>query len=197
MSRSEFPAAEPEVGVNSPSDLSRSKHLIYHNSRILCWLTMSLSIVGAFLAVFMMILVVSLFYPTSSLRLGKISHILGWTIGTISMAGMCAWLWSLSRAMAYYRVLLDGRGITFSLGTRKKPEDIFLPWDRIVAIRQKRVGNARVYSVLGSDGSEFAFSSYTFFRPRKVARLICERTGLAIQKSNQADTKSFNPESGR
>jgi hypothetical protein len=37
--------------------------------------------------------------------------------------------------------------------------------------------------VIGKDGSEARFSSYTFFRPKHVLRLIAERTGLAIQEA--------------
>jgi len=73
--------------------------------------------------------------------------------------------------------------VNFNLGTKKKPSDLFLAWDQIAAIRHKRVGNAQQYTVQGRDGSEARFSSYTFFRPRKVARLIAERTGLAIQEA--------------
>ena len=42
---------------------------------------------------------------------------------------------------------------------------------------------AQQYFVQGTDGSEARFSSYTFFRPKKVARLIAARTGLTIQEA--------------
>ena len=67
-------------------------------------------------------------------------------------------------------------------GTKKNPSDLFLAWDQIAAIKFKRIGNAQQYYVLGKDGSEARFSSYTFFRPKKIARLIADRTGLTIQK---------------
>jgi hypothetical protein len=85
--------------------------------------------------------------------------------------------------MAGYRVLLDSRGVNFNLGTKKKPSDLFLTWDQVSAIKHRRVGNAQQYFVQGADGSEARFSSYTFFRPKKVARMIADRTGLAIQKA--------------
>jgi hypothetical protein len=78
---------------------------------------------------------------------------------------------------------MDVRGAMFNLGTKKRPSDLFLAWDQIAAIWQKRVGNAQQFYVQGRDGSEARFSSYTFFRPKKVARLIAERTGLPIQKA--------------
>jgi hypothetical protein len=92
-------------------------------------------------------------------------------------------MWKLSRGMAVYKVMLDSRGVNFNLGTKKKPSDLFLAWDQIAAIKHKRVGNAQNYYVLGKDGSEAIFSSYTFFRPKKVARLIAERAGLTIQEA--------------
>jgi hypothetical protein len=84
--------------------------------------------------------------------------------------------------MVGYRVKLNSLGVEFNLGTKKKPSNLFLGWDQISAIKRKRVGNAQQYSVYGADGSDAVFSSYTFFRPKKVARLIAARTGLEIQK---------------
>jgi hypothetical protein len=73
--------------------------------------------------------------------------------------------------------------VNFNLGTRKKPSDLFLAWDQITAIKHKRIVNVQQYIVQGKDGSEARFSSYTFFRPKHVLRLIAERTGLAIQEA--------------
>ena len=95
---------------------------------------------------------------------------------------MCPWLWKMGRAMLGYQILFDSRGVNFNLGSKKKPSDLFLAWDQIAAIKYKRVGNVQQYFVQGRDGSEARFSSYTFFRPRKIARMIADRTGLTIQK---------------
>jgi hypothetical protein len=99
------------------------------------------------------------------------------------MGFMCPRLWALGRAMAGYQVDLDGRGVKFSLGTKKKPAELFLAWDQIAAIKYRRTGNVQQCWVEGTDGSEATFSSYTFFRPKKVARMIAERAGLAIAKA--------------
>jgi hypothetical protein len=84
--------------------------------------------------------------------------------------------------MGHYTVRLDGNGVQFSLGTKRAPNELFLPWDQIVAIQQQRVGNSIQFAVKAVDGSYAQYSSYTFLRPKKVARLIAERTGLVIQK---------------
>jgi hypothetical protein len=114
---------------------------------------------------------------------GNLYNAFWWGLCALAFGYGCPRLWILARAMSNYRVIMDMRGAMFNLGTKKQPSDLFLPWDQIAAIRHKRVGNAQQYYVLGKDGSEARFSSYTFFRPRKVARLIAERTGLAIQKA--------------
>lgn len=85
--------------------------------------------------------------------------------------------------MAHCRAQMDERGVEFRLGTKKKPADLFMAWETIASIRRKRVGNAYEFTVAGRDGSVARYTSYTFFRPTKVARLIAERTGLTIEKS--------------
>ena len=49
-------------------------------------------------------------------------------------------------------------------------------------VRRRRGGRSQRFWVLGKDGSQAMFTSYTFFRPKKVARLIGERAGVEIQK---------------
>jgi hypothetical protein len=73
--------------------------------------------------------------------------------------------------------------VDFNLGTKKKPQELFMAWEHVVSVQQKRVGNAQEFTILGTDGSRATFSSYTFFRPRKVARMIAERAGLTVQKA--------------
>jgi hypothetical protein len=85
--------------------------------------------------------------------------------------------------MARNRAQVGERGVEFRLGTKKKPADLFMAWETVASIRRKRVGNAYQFTVTGRDGSFAQYTSYTFFRPAKVARLIAERTGLTIEKS--------------
>jgi hypothetical protein len=85
--------------------------------------------------------------------------------------------------MLGYQVLLNGRGVTFNLGTKRNPADLFMPWDQVKVITLRRDVNVQRCSVHGSDGSQATFSSYTFFRPKKVARMIAERAGVTIQRA--------------
>jgi len=183
MGTSGYPASGPGAGITSQIEMNRANPMVLHNSRLLIGVTMIFSIIAAFFAVCMVLMVFSVLSSGGGLSGGNLYNAFWWGFGAFAFGYGCPWLWTLSRAMAGYRVTLDSRGVNFNLGTKKKPSDLFLAWDQIAAIRHKRVGNAQQYYVQGRDGSEARFSSYTFFRPKKVARLIAERTGLAIQEA--------------
>jgi hypothetical protein len=181
MSTAEFPAPGPNAGINSQMEFKRAIPRMLHNSRILCWTTMAGGIVAAFIGVCMLLMVFSLLFQQGRINFGNVMGALQWGIGALAMLSMCPWLWKMGRAMAGYQVKLDPRGVTFNLGTKKKPSDLFIPWDQISAIKRRRIGNAQQFWVEAKDGSEARFSSYSFFRPKKVASMIAERTGLTVQ----------------
>ncbi|HMG86645.1 MAG TPA: hypothetical protein VK574_13020 [Terracidiphilus sp.] len=181
MSTAEFPAPGPNAGINSQMEFKRAIPRVLRNSRILCWITVGLSIAVAFMGVCMLLMVFSLLFLQGSFSFGNLIAAMQWGVGALSMLLMCRWVWNRGRAMAEYRVKLESRGITFNLGTKKKPSDLFLPWDQITAITRRRIGNRLQFSVEAKDGSEATFSSFTFFRPMAVARQIAERAGLGIQ----------------
>ncbi len=182
MSTTGFPAPGPGAGITSQIAMYRATPVAVQNSRLLIGVTMICSIIFAFFAVCMALMVFSVF-STGGSSGGNLYNALWWGLGALAFGYSCRRFWKLSRAMANYRVTLDSRGAMFNLGTKKQPSDLFLAWDQIAAIRHKRVGKTQQYWVIGKDGSEARFSSYTFFRPKKVARMIAERTGLAIQKA--------------
>lgn len=181
MSTTGFPG--PGAGFNSPMEMHRATPVVLVNSRFLIGVLSICSILFAFFAVCMVLMVFSIFSSGGGLSGGNLYNALWWGLGAFAFGYGCPWMWKLSRAMANYKVAMDGRGVMFNLGTKKQPADLFLAWDQIAAIWHKRVGNAQQYYVQGRDGSEARFSSYTFFRPKLVARLITERTGLAIQEA--------------
>jgi hypothetical protein len=63
---------------------------------------------------------------------------------------------------------------------------MFLDWGNVASISHRRSGNNQIYTVTAADGSTATFTSYTFFRPKKVARLIAARAGLSIEKAQPA-----------
>ena len=182
MAMTEIPAPGPGAGINSQMEFNRATPVVLRNSRILIGVTMFGSIVAVFFALCMVLMVFSVF-GTGGLSGSNALSAAQWGFGALAFGYMCPWLCRMARSMASYRVYFDGRGVNFSLGTKKKPSELFMAWDQISAIKRKRIGNAQTYWVEGTDGSEARFSSYTFFRPKKVARMIAERAGLAIQKA--------------
>jgi hypothetical protein len=181
MSATEFPVPGPNAGINSQIEFKRATPTVLRNSRILCLITLAGCFVAAFFVICMLLMVISLLFLQGGLNAGKAISAAQWGFGALVMASMCPWLWHLGRNMAGYRVTLDPRGVTFNLGTKKRPANLFLPWEQITAIKRRRVGNAQQFWVEAGNGREATFSSYTFFRPRKVARMIAERTGLTVE----------------
>ena len=180
MSTTGFPAPGPGAGITSQIAMYRATPVAIHNSRLLIGFNMVCSILFGVFAVCMALMVFSIYSSGGSRDLFSA---LRWGVAALAFGYACPRFWKLARAMAGYKATMDSRGVLFNLGTKKQPSDLFLAWDQIAAIRHKRVGNAQQYLVIGRDGSEARFSSYTFFRPKKVARLIAERTGLAIQEA--------------
>jgi hypothetical protein len=180
MSETEFPAPGAGAGINSQIEAHRAKPVVLHNSRIVCWTILAIGISAAFMALCMVIVVLTEIFPLSDLTAGKGLSAFQWALGALAMGSMCPWLWNMGRTMACYRVRLDSRGVDFVLGSRKKPQELFLSWDQVASVKHQRIGNIQYYFVHGTNGSEARFNSYTFFRPKKVARLIAERAGLVI-----------------
>jgi len=175
MTTTEFPAAGPTAGLNSQIAL-RANPLVLRNSRFLCWLTRGGSVLVGFFSVCMLIV----FF--TNLKGGGFLNVFWWLVGALSFAVGAARCWELGRDMLHYQIQFDARGVSFNLGTKKHPDELFLPWDEIAAVKRRRAGNVQRFWVEGKDGSEASFSSFTFFRPRKIARLIAARAGLAIEK---------------
>jgi hypothetical protein len=178
MSTTEFPVPGSGAGITSQIEINRATPMVLRNSKFLCWVTMSGSFFAAFMSVCMLLMVFSVLSSGG----GNMLAAAQWGFGALALGYMCIWLWKMGKAMLEYQVLLDSRGATFNLGTKKKPSDLFLAWDQVAAIRYGRVGNLQQCRVQGFDGSEARFSNYTFFRPKKVARMIAARTGLTLQK---------------
>jgi hypothetical protein len=182
MSTTEFPTPGSGAGINSQIELDRATPMVLRNSRILCWVTMFGSIVAAFFVVCMALMVFSILSSSGGISTGNVISACQWGFGALAFGYMSPWLWKMGRNMAGYQILLDSRGATFNLGTKKNPSDLFLPWDQITALKYTRSGNIQQYFVQARDGSEARFSTYTFFRAGKFTRLIGDRTGLAIER---------------
>ena len=182
MSTAEFTAAGPAAGINSQIESNRAQPVVFRNSKFLCWFTMSGSFFAAIMAICSILMIVAMLFPFSDLTSDRGWIAVKWALSLVAMLVMIPWFWKLGRNMAGYEVWLDHNGANFNLGTKTKASELFLPWDDISAIKGRRNANVQQFVVYGVDGSTATFTSYTFFRPKKLARLIAARTGLAITK---------------
>jgi hypothetical protein len=165
--------------VDPRIELQRSGPIILRNSKIACWITRLGGIVGGVGAAGMAILALASLFP---FKASGLFNAVWFTFAALAFGVACVRLWALGRDMQEYRVVLDHSGVNFSLGTKKKPVDMFLAWDQIAAIKRRRAGNSMQFFVETKDGKWIRFTSYTFFRPRKVAKTISQWSGVAIQK---------------
>jgi hypothetical protein len=85
--------------------------------------------------------------------------------------------------MLSVNVKLDARGVDLNLGTKKKPVEMFVAWDQVASVQQKRLGKIWEFTIVAKDGSWASYTTNSFFRSKRVARTIAERAGLTIQKS--------------
>lgn len=160
----------------------RARPVILHNSRLACWLTFAVAIASAFLGVCMMLMVFSELTPLSALSFSRVLGALQWGLGGLMFILMCPSLCQWSLRMLFYKIKLDEKGADFQLGTKKKPDELFLPWEQIVRVEQKRVGNIPQFKVTASNAGSAQWTAYTFFRATHAARMVAERAGLPIQK---------------
>jgi hypothetical protein len=182
MSTAEFPAPGAGAGVNAEMESLRATPVVFRNSRVLCFTMFVLSVLAGFLTGCMAIMVLATIFPLHSLNGSGLMNAFWWAMGSFALLSICVQSWSMGRAMGGYKIALDKNGVTFNIGTKKKPADLFLTWESISAIKRGRTGNARYFQIEANDRSFARFSTYMFMRPGKIARRIAERTGLEIQK---------------
>ena len=183
MSPSEFPAPGAGGGIDSKIEIIRAKPMVLRNSRVFVGATLGMSVFAAFIAVSLLLLAMSFLFPLSDLTLDRGRSASLWVLRAMIAGFASPWLWSLGRDMAGYQIQLNSRGVEFKLGTKKKPADLFLAWSQIADIKSRRSGIDQQYLIQATNGSEATISSYSFFRPKKVARLIAARAGLDIHKA--------------
>jgi len=174
----------PPAHANNPvaAATHRAQDLTLHNSRLVCGLMFLTSIASAFIGICMFLIAIPLIFPVHNLTFMRALGAAQWALGGVAMMTMCPALWKWTRAMLHKCVKLDARGVDFQLGTTKNPAQVFLPWDQISSVQQKRVGSVRQFTITAQDGSYAQFNSSTFFRPKRVARLVAGRAGLTIQQ---------------
>lgn len=105
---------------------------------------------------------------------------LEWMVFAYSFFLVGQMFWRLSVKAWNTRVVLDNAGVNFHYAEGGGYKDFSMPWSVLESVSHKRVGNYQTYTVHGNDGGYFRFTSYTFMRPKKIARRISEACGATI-----------------
>jgi len=155
---------------------------VYRNNPVMVGLVFILGGISLFLALCMGILVLATLFPLHGFTFQRFTSLFWWAMGTLVFGGMGPGLWQIGFQLAFAQARMDPRGVAFRLGTRRKPVERFFPWAQTAAVWHKRVGNAQYYGLQGVDGQTVQFSSYTFLRPRKLARTLAARAGRPLQE---------------
>jgi hypothetical protein len=117
------------------------------------------------------------------LKAGGVWSVLGalqWLVFAYSFFLVGRMFWRLSVKAWNSRVVLDSAGVNFHYAEAGGYKDFSMPWGAIESVTHKRVGNYQTYTVHGNDGGYFRFTSYTFMRPKKIAKRIAADCGKPI-----------------
>jgi hypothetical protein len=157
-------------------------HTIFRNSRFFTGMVKFSGVVTLLLAAIFFFAGVIKVLHTPESTLHKTAGFLGVMIAAAFTVGLAVYMWGQGGRMAFYQVVFENDGLRFRLGTEKNPQEQFFGWDKIAAVEYKRIVNIQSGSVVGKDNSLVEFSSYTFFRPKKLVKLIAARAGLPIRE---------------
>jgi hypothetical protein len=91
-------------------------------------------------------------------------------------------LWAQGDSMKFYEARLEPDGVRFQLGFAKAPKVTVIPYGSIVAVNYKMPMNTAYASVVTGDGTALKWSSYEFFRTKKLALAIAARAGQELQQ---------------
>jgi hypothetical protein len=91
-------------------------------------------------------------------------------------------LWAQGDSMKFYEASLQPDAVRFQLGFEKAPKVTVIPYASIVAVNYKMPYNTAYASVVTGDGATLAWSSYEFFRTKKLALAIAARAGQELQQ---------------
>lgn len=148
------------------------------NNRWLLCLEMGFGVAGWFFSACSVLIAIGSFAPFKSITLGAVVTSASWLLGAYCMYVLGGALWRWGRKAWTNKVVMDASGIHFHFLSAKGVEDFSFPAGHVTSITHKRVGNYQTYTVHGSDGSTFLFTSYTFLRTKHTAQLIAAFCGV-------------------
>jgi hypothetical protein len=173
------------AAASKPAEMTehRARTVVLHNSRLVCWMTMGCGIVAVPMGICMVLEGGSLLFPLNTISFIAVVAAAQWILGGFLMCFMLPWAWKWGMRMLSVNVKMDARGVDLNLGTKKKPVEMFVAWDQLASVRQKRLGKIWEFTIVAKDGSWASYTTNSFFRSKHVARTIAERAGLTIQLS--------------
>ena len=170
----------PSSGVRRPIHLVGKQPTLLRNNRVLIFLTFLGSLAALGISLCMVVVALMSFLPFGALNLDRFAAGTLWGLGAWLMAMSQVYLWRQGNLMTRCSILLDTDGACFRIANANNGKEVFMPWNGIEAVRYKRIENLQKFTILGTDTSTVTFTSYSFYRPRRVARLIAERAGLPL-----------------
>ena len=172
----------PAPGIRQSLNTLGVQPMLLRNSRVLIFLTFLGSLAALFVALGMTAVALTALFPLRALTMDRFAAGAFWGLGAWLMAMSQVFLWRQGIAMSNCSILLDSHGAHFRLGETKNGKEAFMPWNEIAAVHYKRIPNAQKFTILSKDTNIVIFTSYSFYRPRRVARLIAQRAGLPLQR---------------
>jgi hypothetical protein len=167
-------------GVSQQLHLVGERPMLLRNNPVLIFLTYLGSIAALLISLSMLFVALTTVFPLRAMTPDRFAAAALLVLGAWLMAMTQVFLWRQGNLMAYCSVLLDSFGAHFKLGNAADAKEVFMPWNGIEAVHYKRIQNGQKFTILGADTSTVTFTSYAFYRPKRVARIIAERAGLPL-----------------
>ena len=170
----------PSSAIRQPIHLLGRQPMLLRNNRVLIFLTFLGSFAALGVSLGMAFVALTYFFPVGALNMDRSAAGALWGFGAWLMAMTQVFLWRQGNLISRCSVLLDARGAHFRLGKTASDQEVFMPWNGIEAVQYKRLENTQKFTILGKDSSIVTFTSYSFYRPKRVARIIAEHAGLPL-----------------
>jgi hypothetical protein len=152
--------------------------IIVRNNRWLLCLELAFGVVGWFFSACSVLIAIGSLLPFKSISFISALAAASWLFCAYCMYVLGVSLWKWGRKAWKNSVVMDATGVHFHYVSGKGVENFSFSSGQIASISHKRVGNYQTYTVHGSDGSTFLFTSYTFLRTKYTARQIAAFCGL-------------------
>jgi hypothetical protein len=173
--------------MSAPSTEQKTRNtdaepMIFRNNRFCLAIVIISAFVAAAFALGSLAGGVLAIFPLREFNFHRLITVISLVVSGGVMAVIALQMWGLGIGMGFYQARLDSGGVHFRFGSKGRPNEQSFAWDQIASINHKRVANYQYFAVAGKDDRLVEYTSYTFFRPKKLSRLIAARAGQSIQE---------------